>query len=339
MIAGMQEAAHPERFDPREQEGTLIDTEHRGRYWWASRAGAGKDVLDAGCGTGYGMRLLAEGGARSVKGVDIDPDAVTEAAARFGDSEAVLQGDLLDLPLPDASFDVVVCFEAIEHVADASRAFGELRRVLRPGGLLLVSSPNPDVYPAGNEHHVHEFAPEELAEAAQDLFANVASYRQHPWLATHIEPVDVAANGNGAGARSTPPELRSTTTLEDRGEMYAIVAASDAPLPTLGGLVALGSPLELRWWSNHVANVEREAHRAVARAMADEQAARQRLEQANGALLEAHQELARVPILEHRLREQIEATNREHAKLVALEGSITWRLTARLRRLLRRFKR
>jgi ubiquinone/menaquinone biosynthesis C-methylase UbiE len=334
----MEQAVHPERFDPRDQQGTLIDTEHRGRYWWASRAVAGKDVLDAGCGTGYGMGLLAEGGAASVKGVDIDAEAVAEAGTRFGDPEAVVQGDLMELPLPDASFDVVVCFEAIEHVADGRQAIGELRRVLRPGGLLLVSSPNPDVYPAGNEHHVHEYRPDELAATAHELFANVGAYRQHPWLATRIEPV-ADADANGAGGDAGQPELRSTTSLETHGEMYAVVAASDAPLPPLGGLVALGSAFELQWWSNHVASVEREAHRAVAQAMAREQAVSQRLEQANAALLEAQQELAKVPVLEHRLQEQIEDTNHQHAKVAALEGSITWRITAPLRRLLRRFKR
>ena len=259
----MEQVAHPERFDPRDQGGTLIDTEHRGRYWWAARAAEGRDVLDAGCGTGYGMSILSAAGATSVTGVDIDPAAVAEAGERFGDPQAVVQGDLLDLPLPDAAFDVVVCFEAIEHVADGERAIGELRRVLRPDGVLLISSPNPAVYPSGNEHHVHEYRPDELAAAVGELFSNVEAYSQHPWLATRIEPAD---RTRGDGARrddEAPAQTRTTATIDADGETYAIVAASDAPLPALGDLVVLGSAFEVSWWSQHAANVETEADRSV----------------------------------------------------------------------------
>ncbi len=111
-----------------------------------------------------------------------------------------------------------------------------------------------------------------------------------------------------------------------------------APTPT-STLFIRDPPGELQWWSDHVANVEREAHRAVAQAMAKEQAASQRLEQANAALLEAEQRLARVPVLEHQLREHAQDNAVLRSRLTALEGSITWRLTAPLRRLMRPFKR
>jgi 2-polyprenyl-3-methyl-5-hydroxy-6-metoxy-1,4-benzoquinol methylase len=153
-----REDASLERFDPGEDAGKLIDSEHRGRYWWAAQAVAGRDVLDAGCGVGYGLEVLATAGAASVTGVDIDEGAVERARERRVAGE-ILTGDLRKLPFEDESFDVVVCFETIHHVADGERALGELHRVLRPGGLLLISSPSPDVYQRGNEHHVHEYRP------------------------------------------------------------------------------------------------------------------------------------------------------------------------------------
>jgi 2-polyprenyl-3-methyl-5-hydroxy-6-metoxy-1,4-benzoquinol methylase len=254
---------HPERFDPHGAAGTLIDSEHRGRYWWASRLVAAKDVLDAGCGVGYGIEILASAGAAGVTGVDIDPAAVEEAQRRFGErADAIAQGDLHDLQLDDDSFDVVVCFETIEHLENGERALAEFRRVLRPDGLLLVSSPNPDVYPGGNEHHVHEYRPAELAAAVGEHFAYVTSYRQDAWLASVIEP---AADGIGSavGEWREPWEIRRTTALEAGGETFGIIVAGDERLPTLADVVALGSAFEVGWWSEQVANGTKEAEKAT----------------------------------------------------------------------------
>src|SRR4051794_5416129 len=124
---------HPERFDPEEGGGRLIDSEHRGRYHWASRAVAGKEVLDVACGVGYGIEILATAGAAAATGVDIGPAAVAEAKARYGArAKGIVEGVLCQRPLADDSFDVVVSFETIEDVEDPKGALGELRRVLRP---------------------------------------------------------------------------------------------------------------------------------------------------------------------------------------------------------------
>jgi 2-polyprenyl-3-methyl-5-hydroxy-6-metoxy-1,4-benzoquinol methylase len=369
----MEQTVHPERFDPREGEGTLIDTEHRARYWWASRLVAGKDVLDAGCGLGYGTEILASAGARAVSGVDIDPAAVEEAESRFGESAAaIVEGDLQELPLDDDSFDAVVCFEAIEHVEDGGRALAELRRVLRPDGLLLVSSPNPDVYPSGNEHHVHEYRPAELAAAVGEHFAHVSGYRQHPWLASTIEPAGDDAADPPDGLRESQ-QVRRTAALEPGDETFGIVAASDEELPAIADVTVLGNAFEVDWWSEQVANgrargdaAAREARRAtraakkeareaiaaaeerarrhiqetddnarqaVAQSAARESAATERLREASAALLEANQELAQLPLLRHRM----EVLQEEHEHVCALfaevQSSTSWRLTAPLRRL------
>jgi SAM-dependent methyltransferase len=311
---------HPERFDPREGTGTLIDSEHRARYHWASHAVAGKEVLDAGCGLGYGIEILAEAGAIAVTGVDLDPGAVAESKARVGDrAEAIVEGDLLDLPLEDDSFDVVVCFETIEHLDGAEKALAEMRRVLRPDGVLIVSSPNPDVYLGGNEHHVHEFRPEELLEAVGSHFSEVASYRQDAWVGSTIEPADGDAK---------PPETLRTAATDGGEPTYGIVVASDGQLPDLSGLIAIGNPFDVRWWSEQLANSKGETAAAVER----EVQAERRLQETATALLDANQELAQVPLLRHRLAELEQLHADLSAEYHALLGSKSWRVTAPLRR-------
>jgi SAM-dependent methyltransferase len=106
-------------------------------------AGRRPRVLDAGCGTGGTTARLAEFGA--VYGVDYSPEAL-ERAARRGLSSRLAQGSIERLPYQDGAFDLVTSFEVVYHagVADDALAFAELRRVLRPGGLLLLRLPGHD---------------------------------------------------------------------------------------------------------------------------------------------------------------------------------------------------
>ena len=136
------DAPSGERFVPEAMGGQLIEAEHHARYRHAAQLVAGRSVLDAGCGVGWGSALLAHAGAARVTGLDIDAGALADATGRT-DAATFVRGDLMDLPFADASFDVVVCFEAIEHVLGPLLALDELRRVLAPDGVLTVSSPNP----------------------------------------------------------------------------------------------------------------------------------------------------------------------------------------------------
>jgi SAM-dependent methyltransferase len=323
---------HAERFDPSGAEGTLIDSEHRTRYRWGAQIAAGKDVLDAGCGLGYGLEIIAAAGAKSVTGVDLDPEAVAEAEKRFGKhAAAVEQGDLRELPFEDASFDLAICFEAIEHVEGPEKALAELRRVLRPDGVLIVSSPNPDAYVGGNEFHVHEFRPAELVAAVGSLFGNVASYRQDAWLGSAISAAaDHGANGNGS-----PELLLGSGGDEKEGPPYSVAVASDGELPAMEGLLAVGDAFDVRWWQEQVENFSAEALAAAARelqAVEREQGALRRLQDTSNALLEANQELAQIPLLRHRLaslEEKYGDLSERHARVL---DSTSWRITAPLRR-------
>lgn len=319
-----RQGGHLERFDPSEQGGRLIDLEHRGRYWWAAQVADGKDVLDAGCGTGYGAAILKGSGAASVTAVDISPDALEATANRLGGDGAVVKADLRDLPLDDDTFDLVVCWETIEHIEGGERAVAELRRVLKPDGVLLVSSPNPDVYPAGNEHHVHEYRASELAAMVGECFSNVSTHRQHAWLASMIESSDGSAHAVSRDEQGGDCAVRAIESLEAGGETYALIAASDSSLPEFRDLVTLGSAFEVRWWQEEMLATRK----LLAQVEGREAEARGRLQQANAALLDANQALAQVPVLNHQVEEM-------HAAITGIEGSISWRITAPIRRLRR----
>lgn len=313
---------HLERFDPEQLSGRLIDAEHRGRYWWAAQLAPGRDVLDAACGTGYGSAIMLAAGAKSVTGVDVSPEAVATAARVVGEGGTVLRGDVRELPVEDDSFDLAVCWETIEHVEDGERAIAEFRRALRPEGILLVSSPNPDVYPEGNEHHLHEYRPQELAALAGEFFDHVTTFRQHPWVASAIEPSEVAGEAPRGDGETRP--TRAVANVPPGGETYSIVVASDAPLPSLEESVTLGDAFEVKWWNDELLRTRRllaqeEARRADAEA---------RMHEASAALLEANQALVQMPVLRHRLEET-------HQRLTGMESSISWRITAPLRRLRR----
>src|SRR4051794_5836632 len=143
----------PGRFVPEEMRGELVEAEHLVRYWWAASVAEGRRVLDAGCGMGYGSELMAASGAASVDALDLAEPVVAAAQAATG-SVRFRVGDVCELPFEDGVFDLVVCFEVIEHIEDQPRALDEMHRVLAPGGLIAVSSPNRGVYVPGNPHHV-----------------------------------------------------------------------------------------------------------------------------------------------------------------------------------------
>ncbi len=132
---------------------------------------AGRDVLEAGCGEGYGADLIASA-ARRVIAVDYDAAAVAHVRARYPRVQ-VVAANLASLPLPDASVDVVVNFQVIEHLWDQPQFVTECLRVLRPGGLLLMSTPNRVTFSPGrdtpvNPFHTRELNAAELAELLTD---------------------------------------------------------------------------------------------------------------------------------------------------------------------------
>jgi ubiquinone/menaquinone biosynthesis C-methylase UbiE len=141
------------------------------RYRWASQYCRGRDVLDIPCGMGWGTSLITA--PRSLTGVDLNVDAISEANRRYARKAKFIVGDMGRLEFEDSSFDVVCCLEGIEHVPlEVGQSFlRECSRVLRPEGTLLLSSPYCRTKPhSGNPFHIHEYQPEEIKAAVSKYF-------------------------------------------------------------------------------------------------------------------------------------------------------------------------
>jgi SAM-dependent methyltransferase len=215
-----------------------IAYEHWHRYAFARQFAAGKRVLDAACGEGYGSALLGTV-ATSVVGVDIDPSATAHAGERYGDGDRIrfLTGSCSDLPLADASVDAVISFETIEHLnaADQPKMLAEFARVLTPEGLLVISSPNKELYSDArsyvNEFHLHELYRDGLAALLAASFPAQSWYHQrvNPWSSIWPErPVD--------GADAWLGDASGVVAYKPAQGMYFIVVAgrrAQAIIPTV----------------------------------------------------------------------------------------------------------
>jgi ubiquinone/menaquinone biosynthesis C-methylase UbiE len=121
----------------------LTRMEHR--YGWAAEQCAQQDVVEIACGSGQGLGML-ERVSRSVEAGDYSEPILKMARDHYGDRIPLARIDAQALPYADASKDVVILFEAIYYVPDASRFARECHRVLRPGGRVLVATANKDLY-------------------------------------------------------------------------------------------------------------------------------------------------------------------------------------------------
>lgn len=167
-----------ERIVPGKTDEALF-REHEERYVFAAKYVSGKEVLDVASGTGVGTSFLRAAGARKARGVDVDPKAIAYARARYPDCEFE-QGDAAHLRLADESVDVVVSFETLEHLNDQAKFLSECRRVLRPGGVLICSTPNRKVYGwyGTNPYHTHELTANGFAGLLAEEFDAVALFSQ-----------------------------------------------------------------------------------------------------------------------------------------------------------------
>jgi len=153
---------------------------HEIAYLELARLCAGKIVLEAGCGEGYGAELLSRGATR-VLALDYDAFTAAHVARRYPRLH-VVRGNLAALPLATASVEVVVNLQVIEHLWDQAGFLRECARVLRPGGTLLVSTPNRITFSPGrdtplNPFHTRELAADELDEILVECGFTVDSMR------------------------------------------------------------------------------------------------------------------------------------------------------------------
>ena len=237
-----------ERFTPECDGG--IWYEHWHRYVFAAPFASGKRVLDAACGEGYGSAFLAQSAA-SVIGVDISADAVDHARARYGEigNLAFLAGSVASIGVEAKSIDLIVSFETIEHLAEQAEMLLEFRRILRPGGLLILSSPNrpvySDEYRYRNEYHVREMDREELATLTSGIFPRSRWYGQRLlfhsviWSQEESRPTKPAQLFSFEDGKATSP-------AEPSAAMYFLLICGDeqASLPDPVALSLFADPAQ-----------------------------------------------------------------------------------------------
>lgn len=188
----MQMTFTGERYVP--QLRGQIYYEHLHRYALALSLAADKDVLDIASGEGYGSALLAMV-ARSVVGVDIDEASVRYAGSRYTAMNLTFRsGSATQIPIADASIDLIASFETIEHLVEHERMFAEFKRVLRPAGRLIISSPNKLIYSDAraytNPYHVRELYFHELRDTLKDFFPAVRLFGHRIFAGSAVHPLN-----------------------------------------------------------------------------------------------------------------------------------------------------
>jgi SAM-dependent methyltransferase len=176
-------------------ERTVPGVSHE-NYWFRRHEAAylqlaprcrGAVVLEAGCGEGYGAHRLASV-ARRVVALDYDALTVAHVAARYP-AVAAVRGNLVGLPLADSCLDVVVNLQVIEHLWDQPGFLAECARVLRPGGVLLISTPNRITFSPGSDTPLNPFHTRELTAAELDSLVRAAGFAEVEMLGLHHGPV------------------------------------------------------------------------------------------------------------------------------------------------------
>lgn len=225
-----------ERFIPTEQGA--IRLEHYHRYASTLDSITGKDVLDIASGAGYGSFMMSEV-ARSVVGVDISTEAVEHARKTYFTQEhlSFVQSSAASVSLPNASFDVIVSFETIEHLQEQEEMLSEIRRMLRPDGILIISSPNRPVYSEAsdyhNEFHVKELDFHEFDALLKAQFPAVQYYGQRLSIGSTIQPLSSSSPSYKAWQDDGKELSTGSGELTDPVYFIAVCGTTPQSLPSL----------------------------------------------------------------------------------------------------------
>lgn len=241
-----------ERFTP--ECVREIRYEHMHRYVFAREMVKNLDVLDAACGEGFGTALMAET-AKEVAGVDLSGEVVEHARARYRASNINFhEADCLALPFPDDTFDCVVSFETIEHLEAHDRLLAEFRRVLRPHGFLLISTPDKAVYTdkvgIQNAFHVAELYREEFDALLARHFPVCRLWGQKLLFQSVIWAMD---KGHGIAFHTEEEASVSSSDRPMHDAMYllALCAGSEQALPDTATALSLFGDAEETVYSHY----------------------------------------------------------------------------------------
>jgi len=153
---------------------------HKDRYEFAAKYIKDKKILDVAGGLGYGADLMMKKGfPKNVTAVELDAVAVDYAKAHYeSENVKIVEGSILNLPFEDNTFDVVTSFETIEHVHDEAGQIREVKRVLKSGGLYILSTPN-DWDNSNNPHHVRDYDYETITRLIKSNFDLLEMFNQN----------------------------------------------------------------------------------------------------------------------------------------------------------------
>jgi ubiquinone/menaquinone biosynthesis C-methylase UbiE len=208
--------------------------EHLHRYALARTFCINKAVLDIASGEGYGSYLLANQ-ALKVTGVDLDAAVVTAANRKYVlPNLQYKQGDATKIPCDDNSFDVVVSFETLEHHAMHHEMMAEIKRVLKPSGTCIISTPDKLIYSDkknyANPFHVKELYKQEFVQLLSGYFKHVTLLKQRFLSGSLIIP---DSQGNSP-MTAFEGDFASVHTMEGIDGEYLLGIASDSPVEANG---------------------------------------------------------------------------------------------------------
>jgi len=214
-----------ERVVPGKVEPDLLN-EHLSRYYFARPLVEGLCALDLGCGTGYGSAVLAQS-AQKVLALDVSLESVAFARKHYPTlNTEFLVSDCRRISLGAETVDAVVCFEVIEHLAEQEALLEEVRRVLRPNGLLVISTPNRIYYTEErkevNPFHLREFDFHEFLAILKGSFAHVEMAFEN-----HVASLYV---GNPHQQRPLRSEMQHAEVDLERSAHYFVAICSNSPL-------------------------------------------------------------------------------------------------------------
>ena len=206
---------------------------HEAAYQHVARLVAGRTVLDVGCGEGYGTAMLSDN-TRTALGIDYDTAIIRHASATYPDA-AFAVANLAALPVRDQRIGAVVALQVIEHVWYPDQFLHECYRVLRPGGRLIITTPNrltfsPGLDEPANPYHTREFSSAELRTLVPDngfMLLEVAGVHARP----RVQDLDRKHDGLGNAQLAAPPENWSTALRADvasiRAADFTVMVAAD----------------------------------------------------------------------------------------------------------------
>jgi len=243
----------PERFVPEQHGISPIVYEHWHRYYFARAFSRDKVVVDIACGEGYGSRLLSDV-ASYITGIDNSSETILRARQTYSAPNLLyLEGSVASIPLQAAVADLVVSFETIEHVAAAQQQtmFDEVRRILKPGGIFLVSTPNLNsrFFTEGeNKFHLREFSHTEFVAFCRERFRHVTLLGQNLVVGSFIATEDECRHDSRSNMEimnrrfTTTPQCHPATVADAK---FTLAACSDGKPVKVSGSLLLDGDLAL----------------------------------------------------------------------------------------------